>query len=295
MCQVRKPTIQPGHSQTQFPKRWHSATEFHGKFLQRILCRTKNGEIVHLLRGKNVPWCAEAKRLQFLFLRFVCCWQTENMENSVSCVGYVNIYDYELVPEKPSSSTYQWVKYPQFHGTPALFYVIRRHPKPPNEGIWYLKLTIAWLLHPLKRSTKTTKSPVSNDQFSVKWYIHSQRAAQKIRQKQSQGPSPTTHVPRACASALERTIHMLFVLKALYGGSWIIMMYNMYTNMCMYICTYIYVQCLHRKIIVWIRFTGYRHKTCHEYVNTPFHIFLDIWSMQSIIFTSCITIGNAFK
>lgn len=121
----------------QFPKRRYFATELHGKFLQRILCRTKNGEIVHLLRRKNVPWCAEAKRLQFLFLRFVCCWQTEHMENSVSCVGYVTIY-YGLVPEKPLLSTYQWVKYSNFRENQPFIICSKRKYQPQTEGICLL-------------------------------------------------------------------------------------------------------------------------------------------------------------
>ena len=179
------------HPTRTFPnQRRHFATELHGKFLQSILCRTKNGEIVHLLRRKNVPWCAEAKRLQFLFLRFVCCWQRENMENSVSCVGYVNIYDYGLVPEKPSVSTYQWVKYPNFTENQPFFICPKRKYQPQTEGICYLTNYCVTFTPPVK-----TK----------------QRAAQKIRQKQSQGPSPTTHVPRACASVLQRK-SMFFVL-----------------------------------------------------------------------------------
>ena len=137
----------------QFPKRRYFATELHGKFLQRILCRTKNGEIVHLLRRKNVPWCAEAKRLQFLFLRFVCCWQTENMENSVSCVGYVNIYDYGLVLEKPSLINVPRSEVPKFHGKPALFLSARKKKnQPQTEGICFWTKLLCDVYHPLKQS-----------------------------------------------------------------------------------------------------------------------------------------------
>lgn len=105
------------HPTRTFPnQRRHFATELHGKFLQSILCRTKNGEIVHLLRRKNVPWCAEAKRLQFLFLRFVCCWQRENMENSVSCVGYLRLW---IGSWKAFGVNVPMSEVPQFHGKPT--------------------------------------------------------------------------------------------------------------------------------------------------------------------------------
>ncbi len=142
-CQVRRPTNHLTRTfPNQFPKRRCFATKFHGKFLQRILCRTKNGELLHLLRRKNVPWCAEAKRLQFLFLRFVCRWLGERGEFVLLCwlCEYLRLWS-------GSWKVHQWVKYTNFMESLPFFNLLEKKIPTTKWRHLIFNETTAWLLH----------------------------------------------------------------------------------------------------------------------------------------------------
>ena len=219
-CQIRKPNIiQPGHSQTNagiLPLSF-MVNSCKASFAGQKMVKSST-----FLGEKMCPGARKQNVSNFFSSGSFAVGKGRNMENSVSCVGYVNIYDYGLVPEKPSVSTYQWVKYPNFTENQPFFICPKRKYQPQTEGICYLTNYCVTFTPPVK-----TK----------------QRAAQKIRQKQSQGPSPTTHVPRACASVLQWKKHVFCALKQNKEVVWIIMMHSMYTYM--YICT-MYTQKNHR-------------------------------------------------
>lgn len=185
-CQIRKPNIiQPGHSQTNagiLPLSFmvnSCKASFAGQkmvksstFLGEKMCPGARKQNVSNFFSSGSFAVGKGRTWRIRFL-VLATWISTTMDWFLKSLRCQRTNDWSTpISRKPNPIC------------------PKRKYQPQTEGICYLTNYCVTFTPPVK-----TK----------------QRAAQKIRQKQSQGPSPTTHVPRACASVLQWK-SMFFVL-----------------------------------------------------------------------------------